>query len=227
MILIAIVIVGLGVSIFLRVMPTSFVAPTSPSPATSILVTNTAALGEFPTQSAEASPEETPAPLPPSYTEESTEAARPPKKSPTPEQIVTATEPPSAPVTPLTGKWQLVFFINQALLNHSYAPVLPGTIISATFGSDGHLTGSAGCNTYDTTYTETEENAAKNALEISSPIATQQFCAAPTGIMDQENAYLALLSTAASYQVSSNRLEIFDKQGQKIMVFIRWPASPG
>ena len=100
------------------------------------------------------------------------------------------------------------------------ASPLPGTEITATFADDGTLTGSAGCNSYTTTYT-TE----RGKIEIAPPAATEKACAAPDGVMEQEAAYLAALPTAVSYRVDGGSLALLSADGTYVASYSR-PTKP-
>lgn len=86
--------------------------------------------------------------------------------------------------------------------------VLAGTEMTAAFGSDGVLTGSAGCNSYNASYT-----AGGDSITIGPAASTRMFCGEPEGVMDQETQYLAALTTAATYSVSGPRLELRTSDG--------------
>ena len=45
-------------------------------------------------------------------------------------------------------------------------------------------------------------------------------CLEPTGILEQETAYLTALSAAATYQIATDRLEMFDETGAQVLVFV-------
>ena len=92
--------------------------------------------------------------------------------------------------------------------------ILGGTTISAIFGKDGSLTGNAGCNNYNGTYTVNG-----NQITIGPLASTQKFCNDPTGIMDQEAQYLAALGTAATYQIEGTTLELRTKDGALVADF--------
>ena len=74
------------------------------------------------------------------------------------------------------------------------------TEVTALFGTDGTLAGSAGCNAYNGTYT----TSGGTTISISEPVVTtEKYCIA-YGVMDQEEDYLALLPSVASYEVTSD-----------------------
>ena len=127
------------------------------------------------------------------------------------EQPLTVSDAPTGP--PLEGtNWLLDRYFDG--IGAMIQP-LPGTAITAFFGPDGSLSGSSGCNTYAAPYT-----ADGSSLSISAPTGTQQFCADPDGIMEQEQQYLTLLPTATSYTLSSGFLTVSDANGRMIMQFV-------
>ena len=145
-------------------------------------------------------PTKTPAPptatpIPP------TETPVPPTETPVPP---TATpEPPTPEPTPteapiggdLIGRtWGLV----QRYQNRAAPiPTLPGAQITILFKEDGAYTGSAGCNTYNGTYTV----ASGGVLTLAPPVATKQVCGEPEGVMEQEADFLSLLPKVVQYSV--------------------------
>jgi len=107
--------------------------------------------------------------------------------------------------TPLVGTtWQATVYNNGRGGAESIAT---GTEITAIFGADGTLSGSAGCNNYSTTY-----QVITSTMKISPAIAaTMMMC--PDPVMRQEAAYLAALPTVATYRIESNKLELRDAKG--------------
>ena len=79
--------------------------------------------------------------------------------------------------------------------------VMAGTELTANFGGDGRLTGSAGCNDYTASY---QTDGSK--ISIGPAASTKKACEQP--VMDQETQYLAALATAATYRVDGNKLEL-------------------
>ena len=92
--------------------------------------------------------------------------------------------------------------------------VLSGTTITIEF-SDDQVSGSAGCNQYWGNY-----QAEENRLSVSDVFSTEMGCLEPTGILEQETAYLTALSVATSYQITADRLEMFDESGDQVLVFV-------
>jgi heat shock protein HslJ len=91
---------------------------------------------------------------------------------------------------------------------------LAGTEVTAVFGDDGSVSGSAGCNTYNATY-----QADGNSLTVGSVTATRQTCSEPEGIMEQESAYLVALESATAYQIEGDELELTDAEGVQVATF--------
>jgi heat shock protein HslJ len=113
---------------------------------------------------------------------------------------------------PLTGTtWQLTGYNNG---QGGFVSVLSGTEITALFGDDGSLTGSAGCNDYTTSYVIDGD-----AVTLGPVATTRKMCAEPEGIMDQESAYLAALESATAYQIKGNALKLTDADGVQVATF--------
>ena len=86
--------------------------------------------------------------------------------------------------------------------------------VTAAFGADGKVSGSAGCNTYTGSYQVEGEKMTIGALGV-----TRMACAAPDGIMDQETAFLQALQKAAVFKIRSHTLEIRDGSGALLASF--------
>lgn len=92
-----------------------------------------------------------------------------------------------------------------------FTSLISGTQVTAIFGEDGNLAGSAGCNSYGAAYTVDGD-----AISIGPARSTRMFCGEPEGIMDQEAAYLAALGTASTYSIQGDKLALFDAQGSRV-----------
>lgn len=86
--------------------------------------------------------------------------------------------------------------------------VIVGTELTADFGADGILSGSAGCNRYTTTY-----EASGTSLKIGPVASTRKACADPAGVMEQEIQFLQALATASTYRLEGERLELRTADG--------------
>jgi heat shock protein HslJ len=84
--------------------------------------------------------------------------------------------------------------------------VAAGTTITASFGTDGQLSGSGGCNQYSATFTSAD------GTIVIGPIAGTRMACDPI-VSDQETAYFAALDAAATYKVQGSTLELRDDSG--------------
>jgi heat shock protein HslJ len=110
------------------------------------------------------------------------------------------------------GDWEVTAFLS----GDAVTSPLPGTTITARFADDGTLTGSSGCNTYQTAFT-----LGRGSIEIEPPAATQMACAEPEGVMNQEAAYLAALPTAVGYRVDGGSLALVSADGTYVASYTR------
>lgn len=92
--------------------------------------------------------------------------------------------------------------------------LMNGTEITATFGTDSVLSGSAGCNRYRAAYV-----AKDSSMTIQAPTSTRKTCTQPKGVMQQEREYLKALTTAATYTLQGNQLELRTDQGALAALF--------
>ncbi len=92
--------------------------------------------------------------------------------------------------------------------------LIDGSKITATFGADGALSGSAGCNRYRAAYVTQE-----SAMIIQAPTTTRKTCSRPDGVMRQESEYLKALPTAATYAIQGRQLELRTAEGALVALF--------
>ena len=113
---------------------------------------------------------------------------------------------------PLVGtNWTLDSFHSGS----SVSSVIAGTSLTAVFGEDGRVSGSAGCNSYFAKYTSTG-----TSLSISGIGSTKMYCGA-SGVMQQESTYLSLLGQVSSFTIEGNRLSVSDAKGMPLLSFVR------
>jgi heat shock protein HslJ len=137
-----------------------------------------------------------------------------PTATPLPPPPAPTATPAPAP-NPLAGtRWDVVNYNDGAAIT----TLIPGTSITMEFGAGGQVTGNSGCNSFSAGYSVNG-----NALSITQPSGTQQFCAEPEGVMDQEARFLAALTSAASFRLNGNQLEISSAAGQIAVVATRAP----
>lgn len=110
--------------------------------------------------------------------------------------------------TSLTGTtWQLTSFNNGL---GGVTSLLADTAITAVFGEDGSLSGSAGCNNYNASYTLDGSN-----ITIDPAISTTRMACAED-VTQQEAAYLAALPNAATFVIQGDSLELRHTTGSLI-----------
>ena len=85
--------------------------------------------------------------------------------------------------------------------------------VTATFGEDGTVSGSGGCNTYSGTYTTTDPD----GITIGPVAATEMACPAPA--MEIEGMYFAALGSVTTYQIEGNTLTLRDASGATQVAF--------
>ncbi|WP_214021371.1 META domain-containing protein [Methanoculleus sp.] len=116
------------------------------------------------------------------------------------------------PDLPLVGtEWTLESY---NLNGEAVSSVIAGTTITATFSSDGNVTGNAGCNSYGAGY-----RLDGTSISIEPPISTKMNCNRPEGIMEQENRYLNLVASAAGYRIDGDRLDLLDEAGKTLLSY--------
>jgi heat shock protein HslJ len=93
-------------------------------------------------------------------------------------------------------------------------PVIDNTGITARFGADGILSGTSGCNNYSAAYLVQ----GKQIVIVPPRLQTQQICPAP-GIMQQESAYLADLSSAVYLQTGGAGMKALNNESRVILSF--------
>lgn len=118
------------------------------------------------------------------------------------------------PVATLTGTPWSAGMVNNG--KQAVASLVQGSEITASFGADGTLSGSAGCNRYTATYTIQGDT-----ITIAPPAATRKMCQAP--LMEQERNYLTALTHAVTYHLGESSLELRSRTGAQQVSF---RASP-
>ena len=111
------------------------------------------------------------------------------------------------------GSWRATGLLE----GDAFKSLVAGTEITATFGEDGTLTGSAGCNRYQSRYVVDRGQ----ELTIELPLATKSYCATPKGVMKQEQSYLTLLPSVVKFQLDGRTLELTDADGKRLVHFER------
>ena len=107
--------------------------------------------------------------------------------------------------TPVTAELTSETWILEKL---SEQPPLPKSEITAIFNADGSLYGSAGCNSYTSSY-----QVGGDTITIQ-PAATTRMSCPETGIMDQEAKYLLSLEAVKTFEIIGYRLSLKDADGK-------------
>jgi heat shock protein HslJ len=94
--------------------------------------------------------------------------------------------------------------------------VAAGTELSALFGEDGTLAGSAGCNNYSAAYEVDDASAAEGEISIGPAASTRMMCPEPEGVMEQEALYLAALEMAEVFRIQGDRLQLRTAEGSLV-----------
>lgn len=92
-------------------------------------------------------------------------------------------------------------------------PLVANTVVTAAFGADGTVTGTAGCNRYRTTY-ETSDT----TITIAATGAMTMM-ACPEPVMEQERAFLDSLGAAATFAVTPDTLTLTNEAGTTVLTF--------
>lgn len=89
--------------------------------------------------------------------------------------------------------------------------VIPNTKVTMTFGTDGNLSGSGGCNRFNAGYTLTGEG-----LSIGTGMRTQMACEPP--IMQQEDRFMAAIDSVQGFETAGpGRLTLLTASGERII----------
>lgn len=104
---------------------------------------------------------------------------------------------------PLDGtSWELVSFGEQL--------PIAGTTITLSF-EDGLARGTSGCNSYGSAYQVNGEE-----IEFQEFESTVMDCLEPSGVMEQESAYLGALGEAQGFDMTEGQLKIFGSDGETL-----------
>jgi len=151
-------------------------------------------------------PTETATPLPePTATAAPTAIPQPTAKpEPTVEPTAAPVERAIAPRDALAGtSWSVRTFGPLRLQTR----LVRGTTLTLNFGNEGEVSGSAGCNTFTSSYVITGDT-----IDIQPPARTRKSCGLLT--MRQEYYYLEALDQAIRFTVNGDRLRLIYNRGR-------------
>jgi len=98
--------------------------------------------------------------------------------------------------------------------------VTVGSNVTMAFGTDGRVSGSAGCNNYTASYTNDGA-----ALKFGPAAATRRMCVTPEGVMEQEQQFLQALETVTTARQEGERLELRGDRGQLVVSLQAQPTQ--
>jgi heat shock protein HslJ len=107
--------------------------------------------------------------------------------------------------------WELMFYPSADAVDA--VPVLPGAAITARFDG-GKLTGNAGCNNYSADYKRDGTR-----LTLGAVTVTEQMCAEPAGVMEQEKAYLGMLAEVGAINQFARSIELLKVEGTPLLMY--------
>jgi heat shock protein HslJ len=91
--------------------------------------------------------------------------------------------------------------------------IIPGSVLTATFGTDGQVNGSGGCNSYFAGYTT---NVSSTSIRIVQVGLTRMLCQ-PADAMTQEGNFITALKAAKTYHIAGRHLTLSKADGTVIM----------
>lgn len=110
----------------------------------------------------------------------------------------------------LAGDWRLVSYGSTS----NPTPAAPAVETSLTFGKDGIVRGSVGCNSFSGDYT-----VGNGTISFGALASTEMACEEP--LMQQESAVFQLFTNLAVYKIEGNLLVITSSSGENAVVFAR------
>jgi heat shock protein HslJ len=109
--------------------------------------------------------------------------------------------------------WNLAQLGNPAALTDARGEPRP----SIFFQSDGHISGSTGCNRFNGTFSVDNDR-----MQIGSLAATKKMCPTPdAALLEQEQLIMQILQVADHFVLEPDRLQIISSGNSKVMVFTK------
>jgi heat shock protein HslJ len=115
----------------------------------------------------------------------------------------------------MTGKPPRLEGTSWVLVSLAGIPPVADTEITATFGTDRRVSGSAGCNRYTGAY-----EISGPSIEVGPLASTRMYCPTP-GVMEQEQRYLVTLEASVLAAVEGDQLLLADAGGTREILFSR------
>ncbi len=92
--------------------------------------------------------------------------------------------------------------------------VKTGTELFFEFAADGTVTGSAGCNTFRSTYTRDG-----NAMKLTPAVSTRRACVEP-GVMEQEATFLSAFGMVVAVTSEDNFMQLRGGDGEMVVTLV-------
>jgi heat shock protein HslJ len=134
----------------------------------------------------------------------------------TPAPVSTTAVPTVPPGSPIVGFWVLESMVSAG----TPVALVPGVSISETFGPDGRISGTDGCNQHSGTYM-----VSGSQLQVGPALASTMM-ACELQVMDQASTYTRILVSPATWQVSGGRLTIQDARSGILVYVKQVPTVP-
>lgn len=126
--------------------------------------------------------------------------------TPTP-PVSESTNMPTPSAGALEGtRWALA----SLLAGGAETPAVPGSTVTLEFGSNGQVSGNAGCNSYSGSYEQRGDT-----LAFLNLVSTLMACA-DDAVNQQESAYLKALGAGGRFEQTGSGLTLFTADGGQI-----------
>lgn len=111
------------------------------------------------------------------------------------------------------GTWLVTGYNNGA---EAVVSVVADSVAEVSFGEDGALSGTGGCNRFVGQFTAKDD-----ALEIGPLGMTRMACPEPDGVMEQEAAILTALESASGFGLEGDGLRLTTDDGATAVTLVR------
>jgi heat shock protein HslJ len=82
------------------------------------------------------------------------------------------------------------------------------------FQSDGHVSGSSGCNRFNATFV-----IAKDRIQFGELAATKKMCPTPTAELEQEQMVFSILQQADHFELNDTQLKIISSGNHRVLIY--------
>jgi heat shock protein HslJ len=117
--------------------------------------------------------------------------------------------------TSLEGAWTVTGYLTGSGNTAAVTSVVSGSELTADFGTDGPVSGNAGCNTYRGSWTDDD-----GAITIG-PLAVTMMACSDQALSAQETAFLKALESSVKAQVEGSEATLTNKADQMTVTLTR------